>query len=94
MAELCERHPDRFAGFIGTAPMNNPDALVEESRRAIEELGALGMQIFTNVNGRPLDLPEFDPFFAYMASVGKPVWMHPARGQDFADYKTETRSEY
>lgn len=94
MAELCAKHPDRFPGFIGTAPMNNPDALVEESRRAIEELGALGMQIFTNVNGRPLDLPEFDPFFAYMAGVGKPVWMHPARGQDFADYQSETRSEY
>jgi uncharacterized protein len=94
MAELCQKYPDRFPGFIGTAPMNNPDALVEECRRAIEDLGAIGMQVFTNVNGKPLDLADFDPFFAYMATSGKPVWLHPARGADFPDYQTEERSEY
>lgn len=94
MAELCQRYPERFPAFIGTAPMSNPDALVIESRRAIEELGAVGMQIFTNISGKPVDLPEFEPFFEYMASSGHPVWMHPARGENFADYLTETRSEY
>ncbi len=94
MAALCEKYPDRFPGFIGTAPMSNPDALVEETRRAIEDLGAVGMQIFTNVAGKPLDLPEYEPFFDYMAKAGKMVWMHPARTQKFADYQTEDRSEY
>jgi uncharacterized protein len=94
MAELCDRYPARFCGFIGTAPMGNPDAAVTESRRAIEDLGASGMQIFTNVSGKPLDLPEFEPFFEYMASSGKPVWMHPARGENFPDYLSEKRSEY
>lgn len=94
MAELCEKYPDRFLGFIGTAPMSNPDALVEESKRAIEDMGASGMQIFTNVKGKPLDLPEFEPFFEYMHSVDKPIWMHPARGASFADYQTEEKSLY
>lgn len=94
MAELVAKYPDRFPGFIGTAPMNNPDALVEECRRAIEDLGAVGMQIFTNIGGKPVDLPEYEPFFEYMARVGKPVWLHPARGENFADYKSESRSEY
>jgi aminocarboxymuconate-semialdehyde decarboxylase len=94
MAELCQRYPERFCGFIGTAPLGNPEAAVTESRRAIEELGASGMQIFTNISGKPLDLPEFEPFFEYMASSGKPVWMHPARGENFPDYLTEKRSEY
>ena len=94
MAELCVKYPDRFPGFIGTAVLNNPDAMVEEARRNIEDLGACGMQIFTNVNGKPLDLPEFAPFFEYMASTGKAVWMHPARGANFPDYQTEDRSEY
>lgn len=94
MAELCTKHPDRFPGFIGTAPMNNMEACVAECRRAIEDLGAVGMQIFTNVNGKPLDLAEFEPFFEYMAGVGKPVWLHPARGANFPDYLTETQSEY
>lgn len=94
MAELCQKHPERFPAFIGTVPMNHPEALVEESRRAIEDLGAVGMQIFTNVNGKPLDLEEFAPFFDYMNRVGKPVWMHPARGANFSDYLTETQSDY
>ena len=94
MAELCQKYPERFPAFIGSAPMNNPDAVVEECRRAIEDLGAAGMQIFTNINGKPVDLPEFEPFFEYMAKAGKPIWLHPARTQEFADYQTEDRSEY
>jgi len=94
MAELCQKYPERFPGFIGTAPLSHPAGMVEESRRAIEDLGAAGMQIFTNVRGKPLDLSEFEAFFAYMASAGRPVWLHPARGETFPDYLTETRSEY
>ena len=94
MAELCGRYPDRFPGFIGTAVMSNEAALVEEARRNMEELGALGMQIFTNVSGKAIDRPEFEDFFAYMAGAGKPIWMHPARGANFPDYLAEERSEY
>lgn len=94
MAELCQRYPERFPGFIGTAPISNPEAAVEEARHAVEDLGAAGMQIYTNVAGKPLDRPEFEPFFEYMAGTGKPVWLHPARGQSFPDYLSEDRSEY
>ncbi|MGR3661352.1 MAG: amidohydrolase family protein [Paracoccaceae bacterium] len=94
MTELCQKYPDRFPGFIGTVAMNNLDEMVNESRRAIEDLGAVGMQIFTNVSGKPLDLPEYEPFFEYMASVGKPIWLHPARGPNFTDYLSEDQSEF
>ncbi|MEO3999526.1 amidohydrolase family protein [Mesorhizobium sp. CAU 1732] len=94
MAELVQKYPERFPGFIGTAPMNNPDALIEECRRAIEDLGAVGMQIFTNIAGDPVDLPQYEAFFEFMASTGKPVFLHPARGENFSDYKNEARSEY
>ena len=94
LADLCAKYPDRFPGFIGTAPLSNPQACVEECRRAVEEKGAVGMQVYTNVKGKPLDLEEFAPFFEYMAKAGKPVWMHPARTQDFPDYQSEGRSEY
>lgn len=94
MADLCARYPRRFPGFIGTAPLSNPQACVDECRRAIEEKGAVGMQVYTNVKGKALDADEFAPFFEFMARAGKPVWMHPARTQDFPDYQTESRSEY
>jgi aminocarboxymuconate-semialdehyde decarboxylase len=94
MKELCDNYPDRFPGFIASLSMNDMDAAAAETRRALEELGALGVQIFTNVAGRPLDAPEFRPWFRMMAEYGKPIWIHPARGANFPDYQTETRSLY
>src|SRR6185295_18445592 len=66
MAELCRKHPDRFPTFIASLAMNNPDSLVKEAFRAVDQLGASGVQIFTNVNGAPLDGPEYVEFFDEM----------------------------
>ena len=94
MAELVRKYPDRFPGFIASLPMNDPDGLLTEADRAIKELGAVGVQIFTNVLGRPLDKPETMPLFDLMAELDRPIWMHPARGADFPDYKGEPKSHY
>ncbi|KGD87378.1 amidohydrolase family protein [Rhizobium sp. YS-1r] len=94
MAELCQKYPERFPAFIATAPMENEEWMMKETRRCIEDLGASAIQIFTNYSGKPLDLPQFEPFFEYMAKSGKPVFLHPSRGANFPDYLTEDRSEY
>ena len=94
MAEYVAKYPDRFPAFIASLPMNNPEATFKEVDRAIKELKAVGVQIFTNVNGKPLDLPEFKPLFEKMAKYDLPIWVHPIRGADFTDYLTEDRSEY
>jgi len=57
-------------------------------------MGARGIQIFTNVNGRPLDDPEFAPIFEMMHSYDLPIWMHPTRPAKFADYPTENQSKF
>jgi len=75
-------------------PMNDPEGLLKEARRAIIDLKAVGVQIFTNVSGRPLDKPETMPLFDLMAELDRPIWMHPARGADFPDYKGEPKSHY
>jgi predicted TIM-barrel fold metal-dependent hydrolase len=94
MAELVRKYPDRFPGFVGSLPMNAPDAAVKEAERAITELGANGFQIHTNVNGAPLDEPRFFPIFETIAKHGKPVLLHPSRGASLPDYATETKSKY
>ena len=94
LSELVAKHPDRFIGFAAALPMNNPDASVKELDRALTELGARGVQIFTNVSGRALDNPEFWPLFVEAARRDVPIWMHPARGADFPDYLCEKRSQY
>src|SRR5512140_1415452 len=94
MAELVARHPDRFPAFIASLPMNDPDGLMRETERAINELGAVGVQVFTNVLGKPLTAPETMPLFGLMARMDRPIWLHPARGADVPDYKQETRSHF
>ena len=94
MAELVLRHPDRFPGFIASLPLNDPDAAVHETNRAIRDLGARGIQLYSNVRGKPIVAPEFLPLFEAMAGYDLPIWLHPYRGSDFADYSTETRSLY
>lgn len=94
LADYVAKYPDRFLAFIASLPMNDPDAALAEIDRAIKDLKAVGVQIFTNVNGAPLDLPEFRPLFEKMADYDLPIWLHPARGANFADYLTEKKSKY
>jgi uncharacterized protein len=93
LAALVAAHPDRFAGWVAAVPMNDPPAAVEEVERAVG-LGALGAQIYTNVNGHPLDEQRFDPFWAKMAELDKLIWVHPSRSAAFPDYVTEDKSRY
>ena len=94
MAELVRKHRDRFPGFIASLPMNDPEGLLAEARRAVKELGAVGVQVFSNVLGRPLTDPKTMPLFDLMAEYDLPIWMHPARGADVPDYKGEPKSHY
>ena len=93
-AELVQKYPDRFIGFGACVPMNNPDATLKEMDRAIGQLGAKGIQLYTNINGKALDAPEFQPVFDDAARRGVPIWLHPTRGADFSDYATEDKSQY
>lgn len=94
LAELAAKYPDRFIGFVASLPMNNVDASLKEMDRACNGLGASGVQMYSNVAGRPLDEPEFVPLFERAAQRDVAIWIHPARGADFPDYKTEDKSKY
>lgn len=93
MARLVDEH-DKFVGFIASLPMNNIEATKDEIRRSVEDLGATGIQVFTNVAGKPLDADEFLPVFEMMHSYDLPIWVHPTRGADMVDYPGEKKSHY
>ena len=94
MAELCARHPARFPAFVAALSLTDVEGSVREARRAVAELGAGGVQIFTNIAGRPLDDPAFEPIFAAMAELDLPIWLHPARTAAMPDYTAEQKSRY
>jgi predicted TIM-barrel fold metal-dependent hydrolase len=91
--EICAKYPDYFPGWVAQVPMTAPDAGVREAKRALNN-GALGVQIYTNIAGRPIDDPAFEPFFAAMNELNKPIWLHPARAANFPDYLSEKKSKY
>ena len=93
LSALVQRRADRFPGFIASLPMNNPDAAAIEAERAITDLNARGIQMFTNVKGKPLSEPEFHQIFEVAAAHDLPVWVHPMRMPDHADYASEEKSE-
>ena len=94
LAELCQRYPDRFLGFAAGLPMDDPDAAVRELDRAVSGLGALGAQIFTNVNGHALDEPRFEPLFERFAALDKTIWVHGARSFVHPEFVGDEESKY
>jgi predicted TIM-barrel fold metal-dependent hydrolase len=94
LAELVRDQPERFAGFVAELPLNDVDASLAELDRAVSDLGALGAQLHTHVNGMPLDDPRFEPLFARFHELDRGVWLHPARSSIWSDYLTEDESRY
>ena len=93
-AELCAKEADHFPGWVAQISLDAPDCGVGEAERAVKELGALGVQIYTNVAGKPLDRPQYLPFWNRMNELGTPIWMHPIRGAKMPDYIDEKKSLY
>ena len=94
MAEMVAKYPNKFITAIACLPMNDMDAALKETDRAIKDLKFRGVQIYTPINGKPLDLPEFLPLYEKMEQYDLPIYLHPCRLPDWPDYKGETESKH
>lgn len=94
MAELVAKHPDRFATACACLAMSDVDAALAEMDRAITQLGFRGVEMFTDINGKALDAPEFLPLFEQMQRFDLPILLHPRRTNTTPDYATEERSRF
>ena len=94
LAELIRQHPDRFISACACLPMNDVDAALREADRAIDELGFCGVEIFTDINGRPVDSPELFPLYEKMQGRDLPILLHPRRTNTTADYAGEPTSKF
>ena len=94
MAELVSKYRDRFVAAIALLPMNNIDAAIKEAERSISDLGLRGIYVHSNINGKPLDSPEFLPLFEKMSKCNLPIYIHPWRSDSLTDYPAEKTSKY
>jgi len=76
LAAAIKRHPDRFAGFA-VLPMQSPDAIPAEFKRAVKDLGFVGALVNGTTEGRFLDHPTYDGLFATAVELDVPVYIHP-----------------
>lgn len=94
LAELVLKYPHRFAAGIATLPMNDMDAALEEAQRAIKDLRLRAVELYTDINGQPLDAPQFMPLYEMMAELDRPIFIHPLREMTTPDYAGEEISRY
>ncbi len=76
MAALVAEHPTRFMG-IATLPMQSPEKAATELKRAMRDKGLRGAMIGSNINGKNLDDPALEPFWAMAAELGAFIFIHP-----------------
>jgi aminocarboxymuconate-semialdehyde decarboxylase len=71
-----QANPDRFV-VLATLPMLDPDRAVDELNRVSKLPGVRGVYMGTNIEGRDLDDPLFEPIFTRIEALGLPVFLHP-----------------
>jgi aminocarboxymuconate-semialdehyde decarboxylase len=69
-------HGGRFSP-LASLPMQDGARAAEELDYAVRELGLKGAMIGTNVAGRNLDDPVFEPVWRKASELGVPIILHP-----------------
>jgi aminocarboxymuconate-semialdehyde decarboxylase len=71
-----QARPDRFV-VLATLPMLDPDRASDELYRVSKLPGVRGLYMGTNIDGRDLDDPLFEPIFTRIEALDLPIFLHP-----------------
>jgi 5-carboxyvanillate decarboxylase len=76
LAEICQRHPTRFAGLASFAPQS-PKRAAKEMERAINVLKLNGFILNSHTNDEYLDDPKYWPVLEAAEALGTCIYIHP-----------------
>ena len=82
LAEVVERHPDRFAA-LAALPMQDPEAAADELERAVRRLGFKGALVngYSSIGDLATaayyDEPQYEVVWDRLAKLGVPLYLHP-----------------
>ena len=76
LAEVCRRHPTRFAGLATFAPQS-PRRAAKEMERAITTLKLNGFILNSHTNDEYLDDPKYWPVLEAAEALGACIYIHP-----------------
>lgn len=77
-AEVTAAHPDRF-GMFASLPLPDVEAALAEAVYALDDLAADGVVVMSNVHGKYLGDPDFEPLWQELDRRGATVFVHPAQ---------------
>lgn len=66
--------------------VSHTQAMVQETKRAVTELGMAGVALFVGPTAKPPDLPCFEGLYRTCQELDATIWVHPCRPQSYADY--------
>ena len=76
IAELCTKYPGRFYG-LASLPLQDVPAAINELKRAVHDLDLRGIILYSHINGKPVDSPEFEPLYEQAEKLRIPLVLHP-----------------
>jgi aminocarboxymuconate-semialdehyde decarboxylase len=76
MAEQQKRYPDHIR-FMCSLPWQHPKLALTELKRACDELGAVGVMVLANIDGKSLTDKAFAAIWKEIDRRGLPVLVHP-----------------
>ncbi|MDE7397309.1 MAG: amidohydrolase [Muribaculum sp.] len=84
MAEVKKNHPERFR-WCAVLPQPDIEASIEELVYALDSLGADGIKLATNVNGKYLGDTIYEPLMEELDRCGAVVILHPVKPNPIND---------
>ncbi|MGE5217217.1 MAG: amidohydrolase family protein [Chloroflexota bacterium] len=76
LAGAVAKHADRLVA-LASVPMQDSANAAAELERAVIKLGLRGAEIASNINGRYLDDPSFEPFWETAQALDALIFVHP-----------------
>jgi aminocarboxymuconate-semialdehyde decarboxylase len=64
---------------LGAVPLQDMELALRELEYCVNTLGLAGVEVGSNINGKPIGAPQFDPFFEACEQLGAAVFVHAIR---------------
>ena len=75
IAGMVAAAPQRFAG-LGMVPLQDPELAAKQMQTLRREYGLVGVEVGSNINGKPIGHPDHAPFFAAAVENDLAVFVH------------------
>ena len=92
IARVVAAEPKRFRG-VAILPGVDPDAMVEELHRAVQELRFLGGYVPVGPTVKRMDHPDYEALYRAINELDAMLWLHPSR-PPIPDYADEAASQH